>query len=318
MTTQRVLLSGGVGGARLCDGFYREFGGEGLLIAVNTGDDFEHLGLHISPDIDSVLYALADLGDRERGWGMAGESWTVLERLRELGGETWFQLGDRDLATHLLRTSLLRSGESLPGAVATLCERMGIAVPVVPVTDQPLRTHVRTDEGVLAFQDYFVRRRCEPTVSGFEFRGAESAQASAALMDALTDAALSQVVICPSNPFVSVGPMLALSALSGALTRAAAPVVAVSPIVGGRALKGPAAAMLTALGYPLSALGVVRYYADTAPGLLHTFVIDSMDSALIPEIETLVPRCLATEIVMHTPQDRRRLARWLTQLEADG
>ena len=309
----RVLLSGGVGGARLCDGFYREPGAGPLTMVVNTGDDFEHLGLYICPDIDSVLYTLAGVGDRERGWGVANESWTVLERLGELGGDTWFQLGDRDLATHLLRTERLRRGDGLTEVVETLARRMDIRATVRPVTDQPLRTYVDTDEGVLAFQDYFVRRRCQPAVRGFDYRGAAQARVNLAVLGAFAADDLEQIVICPSNPFVSVAPMLALPALSEAIMSAAGPVVAVSPIVGDRALKGPAAAMLEQLGYPVNALGVARYYAESAPGLIDAFIIDDMDVALTTEIEALHMRCGHTDIVMRSDADRRRLARWIME-----
>lgn len=308
---KRVLLSGGVGGARLCDGFYRETGGDGLTIVVNTGDDFEHLGLHISPDIDSVLYTLSRQADPERGWGLCDERWSVLDRLGELGGPTWFQLGDRDLATHLLRTAQLKEGSTLAGVTAELAKAMGITTHVCPMSNAPVRTLVQTMDGALAFQEYFVRERCAPVVTGFEFSGAEQAVPAPEITAALGDDALCQIIICPSNPFVSVAPVLAVPVLMEGLKAAPAPVLAISPILGGRAVKGPAAAMLEQLDYPVSAAGVARYYAQCAPGLVDIFVVHDEDRHLVDEIGELGMCCLTTDILMQTPADRQRLARWL-------
>lgn len=310
-TANRLLLSGGVGGARLCDGFYRETGGDGLTIAVNTGDDFEHLGLHISPDIDSVLYTLSGQSDPERGWGLRDERWSVLARLGELDGPTWFQLGDRDLATHLLRTAQLGSGATLSEAVESLARAMGVSAAVVPMSNEPVRTYVQTTGDTLPFQEYFVRERCAPVVRGFEYQGAECATPAPELAAALHDSDLRQIVICPSNPFVSVAPILAVPTLLESIKACSAPVLAVSPILGNRAVKGPAAAMLEQLGYPVSAVGVARYYAQCAPGLLNSLVIHEDDSSLVDEIEDLGMRCLTTDILMPSLADRQRLARWL-------
>lgn len=309
--TRYLLLTGGVGGARLCDGFYRSSPPEELCMLVNTGDDFEHCGLHISPDLDTLLYTLSGLSDTQRGWGLADESWTALQQLGELGGETWFQLGDRDLAMHLRRTALLRKGQTLEEVVRLLAAALDIKATLIPMTNQPQRTMIHTSNEVLEFQDYFVRRRCEPIIERIEFRGAETAQIPEALLEQLEDAALEKIVICPSNPFVSVAPILAVPQLKAALTRASAPVIAVSPIVGGQAIKGPAAAMLAQLGYEVSAYGVARYYAETAPGLVDSFIVDDIDTPLIPEISSLGMDCKATSTVMHDADARCRLAAWL-------
>ena len=243
-----------------------------LAIVVNTADDFVHLGLHISPDIDSVLYALADLNDPERGWGLAGETWNFMAAMERLGGETWFKLGDRDLATHVLRTQALAAGRTLSEVTALLARRLGIAHTVAPMSDDPVRSIVETDEGALDFQDYFVRRQCQPAFRGVTFQGAADAQPSAGFRDALDRA--QAIVITPSNPFVSIDPILALP---GVARRAAPargrPVVAVSPIVGGKAVKGPLAKMMSERGVEPSALGVARHYGRLVDG----WIIDTVD-----------------------------------------
>jgi LPPG:FO 2-phospho-L-lactate transferase len=306
-----LLLSGGVGGARLADGFHALGDRGDLHILVNTGDDFEHLGLTICPDIDTCLYTLAGDADATRGWGLADESWRMLERLEHYGGDTWFQLGDRDLATHLYRTARLRAGEPLSRIIGDLAARLGLRANIFPMSDDPVRTVVHTEEGDLAFQHYFVRRRCEPMVRGFSYSGAADAAPAPALQLLAQGGGLSRIVLCPSNPFVSIGPILAVPAVPALLRAAAVPVLAVSPIIGGRALKGPAAVMLRQLGHEVSALGVARLLEDACPGLVDTFVVDDRDRELQPGIEALGMRCLSTDIVMRDRPDRQRLARWL-------
>lgn len=316
MSRRYLLLSGGVGGARLCDGFYRELRPEQLAVLVNTGDDFEHCGLHISPDVDTLLYTLAGLADEARGWGLQNETWTTLNRLGELGGERWFQLGDQDLATHLRRTALLRDGQPLQFTVDALSAALHIGAGVFAMCNEPVRTFLQTSEGRLAFQEYFVRRRCEPTVQSIEFCGAEAAAVTPQVESLLRAGDLHTIVICPSNPFLSVAPIFAVPGMLDALRATGLPVVAVSPIVGGRAIKGPAAAMLEQLGYPVSALGVAQHYAQSAPGFIDTFVIDTQDQQLMPELEALGMRCAIADIVMRDIPGRRRLARWLMAREA--
>lgn len=300
-----LALSGGVGGAKLALGLSRCLPAEQLVIAANTGDDFEHLGLHIAPDLDSVFYALAGLSDEERGWGVADESWHCLQQLQQLGAETWFQLGDRDLALHLQRSALLRAGYSLSEATAVLLQALGLPSRLWPMSNDPVRTQVQTDQGELPFQHYFVREQCRPAVRGFHFAGAETARPLPELLRLLSDARLRAVVICPSNPFVSIGPMLALPALDAALRATSAPVVAVSPIVGGRALKGPAAKMLQDLQMPVSPLAIARYYSERLSGL----VIDEEDAALAPAIEAEGLAVAVLPTVMRSLADRERLAR---------
>ena len=297
-----VALAGGVGGAKLAHGLAQVLAPEALTIAVNTGDDFEHLGFHISPDLDTVMYTLAGLADRERGWGLAEETWNFMAALERLGGPAWFRLGDRDLATHVERTERLRQGESLGEVTRRLFSVFGVKALVVPMSDEPVRTLVQTDAGALEFQHYFVREQCRPRVRALEYRGAERARPSPPLLAALREAA--GVIVCPSNPYLSVAPILAMPGVKEAL-RAARPVVAVSPIVGGQALKGPAAKIMRELGVEPSALEVARYYR----GIVDALVIDRADAALAPAIEALGMRTLVTDSVMRSDADRARLAR---------
>ena len=299
-----LALAGGVGGAKLANGLARILPADQLIVAVNTGDDFEHLGLHISPDLDTVMYTLAGLNNTETGWGRAGESWRFMAALGALGGETWFNLGDLDLATHVERTRRLAAGETLSTATAAFCARLGVPAKIVPMTDQKVRTMVQTADGWLPFQDYFVRLRCAPPVRGFRFDGVARAVPSAGLLQALSDPALAAIVICPSNPFVSVDPILSLAGLRDLLARRRVPLVAVSPIVGGKAIKGPALKMLQELGLDPSALGVARLYAKLIDG----FVIDRQDDALTQAIAALGLRVLATDTIMTDPAAQSALA----------
>jgi LPPG:FO 2-phospho-L-lactate transferase len=304
MTDERFVLAlaGGVGGGKFCRGLTAVLPQDRLAIVVNTADDFVHLGLHISPDIDSVLYALADQNNLERGWGLAGETWNFMAALERLGGQTWFKLGDCDLATHVLRTEALAAGRTLSEVTALLTSRLDIAHTVLPMTDDAVRSIVDTDEGPLDFQDYFVRRQCQPKFRGVAFQGTASAEPSQGFLQALGRA--QAIVITPSNPFVSIDPILALPGIKDALCQSRRPVVAVSPIVGGEAVKGPLAKMMRELGGEPSALGVAQHYGRLVDGWL----IDSVDRNLAPAIEALGCRVKVCGTVMRTLDDKRRLA----------
>ncbi len=297
-----IALSGGVGGAKLALGLSRILPPQDLLVVVNTGDDFEHWGLAISPDIDTVVYTLAGLANREVGWGRADETWSCMETLAAIGGETWFKLGDRDLAVHIERTRRLRLGESLSAITADLCARLGVGPRVVPMSDDPVRTRLLTDTGWLDFQEYFVRNRCEPVVRELRFHGAETARPHPDFMAALADPVLEAVVICPSNPFISVEPILAVPGVRAALAHCAAPVIAVSPIIAGRAVKGPTAKMMTELGLDPTAGTVAQRYSD----LLDGYVIDHADMA---EVVSIDARVTLAQTLMTTIEDREALAK---------
>ncbi|MEX2327074.1 MAG: 2-phospho-L-lactate transferase, partial [Pseudomonadales bacterium] len=277
-----------------------------LAIVANTGDDFEHLGLAICPDLDTVMYTLADLSNKELGWGQEGESWAFLAALERLKGETWFRLGDRDLATHVLRSEMLRRGGTLSDATTFLCQALGIRHALIPMSDDAVPTLVRTGNGTrLAFQHYFVRDRCSPVVKGFEFEGVETARPSPGFRNVLGAGRLSSIVICPSNPFVSVDPVLAIPGVMDAINRASAPLIAVSPIVGGAAIKGPAAKMMKELGMPQTALAVARHYVGRVDG----FVLDLVDKDYAFEVEALGMQVLVTNTMMRSLDDRIALAR---------
>jgi LPPG:FO 2-phospho-L-lactate transferase len=303
-----VALCGGVGGAKLAFGLARALG-EDLAIVVNTGDDFEHLGFHISPDLDTVLYTLAGLANRQLGWGRADETWNFMEVLGQLGGETWFQLGDRDLALHVARTQAMAAGGSLTAFMADIASRLGIAAKILPMTDDAVRTIVETAEGNLPFQRYFVEARCAPVVSGIHFHGAQQARPGAEVRAALTDPALAGIVICPSNPFLSVDPILAVPGLRDLLRASGAPVVAVSPIIGGRAVKGPTDKIMRELGVPATAKSIVEHYH----GLLDGLVLDTTDAAQSADLD--LP-CHVTATLMSSDEDRERLARETLQFAA--
>jgi LPPG:FO 2-phospho-L-lactate transferase len=283
-----VALSGGIGGAKLALGLSRIVKPNDLLVVANVGDDFEHLGLHISPDSDTLMYTLAGLDNAKLGWGRQDETWSFMETLSALGGEDWFRLGDRDLAVHMERTRRLRQGESLSAVTADFCRRLGVGPRVLPATDDRLRTRLRTDEGWLDFQDYFVRLQCRPIVRELAFDGAENARPHADLLAALSDERLRAVIICPSNPFISVEPILAVPGIRQALSVCAAPVIAVSPIIGGRAIKGPTAKMMTELGMVPSAAAVARRYGDLLDGYVMD-VEDAEETTHITRRVTLAP-----------------------------
>lgn len=297
-----VALAGGVGGAKMAHGLQAALPPGALTTVVNTADDFELYGLRICPDLDTVMYTLAGIADPVNGWGVAGDSRNTLDAIARYGEHPWFLLGDQDFATHILRTERLRVGTPLSTVTAELAASLGIPGRILPMTDDRVATLIDTPSGRLEFQEYFVARRQSDDVLGVVFAGIDEATANAGVLDAIRDA--KTIVVAPSNPIVSVGPILATPGIRAALERTEAPIVAVSPIVGGRALKGPAAQMLATLGHEVSALGVARLYASLVDGM----VIDAADRELTAEIERLGPRVLVTETVMGDEADRRRLA----------
>jgi LPPG:FO 2-phospho-L-lactate transferase len=297
-----VALSGGVGGARFLRGLVRVADPADVTVIGNVGDDVEVLGMHVSPDLDSILYALAGVADDERGWGRADETWVAFEEASRLGGESWFQLGDGDLATHVERTRRLKAGETLSAVTDDFRRRLGIAARLLPMSDDPVRTRLRTDAGWLDFQDYFVRQRCEPAVREIAFVGAEDARPQPEFLAALRDASLRAIIVCPSNPLISIAPILAVSGVRAALRDCAAPVVAVSPIVAGRAIKGPTAKMMRELGLETTAAAVARHYGD----LLDGYLVDRGDAGIAASCGGEV-RSAAT--LMVTLTDREALAR---------
>ena len=308
MNKHVLAIAGGVGGAKLVVGLAHTLSPQELTVVVNTGDDETFYGLHVSPDLDSVMYALAGLSDAERGWGLAGESWRTLEALGRLGVDTWFGLGDLDMATHIRRTEMLREGHTLSDVTRELCGALGVDANVVPMSDDPIRTIAVTDKGDLAFQDYFVKRHCEPRISAVHFQGADEANPAPAFATALDG--FEALVLCPSNPLVSVGPVLAVPGVFSAIERFIGPRIAVSPIVGGQALRGPAAKMLGELGEKVSCVGVAHRYV----GICDVLLIDRVDAAHAEEITALGIRPYITDIVMNTDNDKTRLAEEVVRL----
>lgn len=300
-TGRVIALCGGVGGGKLAHGLSRRVAAEDLTIIVNTGDDFEHLGLPISPDIDTVVYTLAGLANRQLGWGREDESWAAFEELRALGGADWFQLGDRDLALHLVRRQMRDAGHSLSEITAHLAARLGVGPRIVPMTDDPVRTMVATDEGVLTFQRYFVGRKCEPRVNGIAFDGVDAARPATGVTAAFADPDLAAVIICPSNPFLSVDPILSVPGMRSMLADTAAPVVAVTPLIGGAAVKGPTAKICDELGVPSDPVAIAAHY----DGLLNGFVLDARDSALAGRFPESCPLLVADTLMV---DDARREA----------
>ena len=297
-----VALSGGVGGAKLALGLSRVLPADELLIVANTGDDFEHLGLKICPDIDTLTYVLAGLDNTEQGWGRRDETWSFMATIASVGGADWFRLGDRDLAMHVERTRRLRAGETLSQITTDFCRRLGIGPRLLPATDDRLRTRLNTEEGWLDFQDYFVRLQCRPAVRAIAFDGGPAARPQPEVVAALRDPHLRAVVICPSNPLISIEPILAVPGLRAAIEACRAPVVAVSPIIGGQAVKGPTAKMLSELGIPPGAAAVARRYG----ALLDGYVMDEADAdeARLVEVPVTLARTLMTTLA-----DREALAR---------
>jgi LPPG:FO 2-phospho-L-lactate transferase len=297
-----LALSGGVGGAKLALGLYRVLPSDTLTVIANTGDDFEHLGLAISPDLDTLLYTLSGQANPELGWGRAGETWTFMNALAALGGETWFRLGDGDLATHIERTRRLRTGESLSAIMDDFRRRLGIRARLLPMSDDVVRTRLRTTGGWLDFQDYFVRLRCEPVVRELAFAGAATARPHPDFLAMLADPALRAVILCPSNPFISIDPILAVPGVREALAACRAPVAAVSPIVAGQAVKGPTAKMMEELGLPVGAATPARHYRD----FLDLYIADTADAAAVADLDLPV---VLTRTLMQSLDDREALAR---------
>jgi LPPG:FO 2-phospho-L-lactate transferase len=297
-----LALSGGVGGAKLALGLSRIVPPEKLIVVANTGDDFEHLNLHVSPDVDTLTYTLAGLDNPETGWGRRDETWTFMAALGALGGETWFRLGDADLAMHVERTRRLRLGEPLSGITRSFGSRLGVSAQVLPMTDDRVRTRVQTADGWLDFQRYFVEFQCRPAVKGFSFDGATDATPHPDFLAAIGHPRLRAVVICPSNPFISIEPILALPGIRQALETCAAPIIGVAPIIGGKAVKGPTAKMMRELGLEVSAKTVALRYAD----LLDGYVTDNVDRAIAASLPV---RAISTNTLMLSLADREQLAR---------
>lgn len=303
MRTPFVLaLSGGIGGAKLALGLHRVLEPGALTVVANTGDDFVHLGLHISPDIDTILYTLTGLADPNRGWGRRDETWNFMSALTALGGEDWFALGDRDLALHVERTRRLQAGQTLYEATEALRCALGLGTRVIPTSNDPVRTRLRSDDGWLDFQDYFVRRRCEPMIREIAYAGADIAEPEPSIIAELQDPQLRAVVICPSNPMLSIEPALAMPGLRAAIRECRAPVVAVSPIIAGKAVKGPTAKLMRELGMEASATAAARRYE----GLLDAYVHDISETEAI-ELPGVSLR--ATMTLMKSMEDRDALAR---------
>ncbi len=297
-----AVLAGGVGAARFLEGLVQIIPPADVTAVVNTGDDLEYHGLHISPDLDTVMYTLAGVVNPETGWGIAGDSFACQEMLARYGEDTWFRLGDRDLATHLRRTRLLRAGHTLAAATNALRAALGVQVRLLPMSNDPVRTEILTDDGVLAFQEYFVRRAQRDVVRGVRFRGIGGARPAPGLLDAIAES--DAIVIAPSNPFVSVEPILAVDGIRDAVKARRARTVAISPIIGGAAVKGPAGRMLESLGHEVSALGVARLYA----GLAGAFILDDVDAALAGSIEELGMRAVVAPTLMTGAAEKRALA----------
>jgi LPPG:FO 2-phospho-L-lactate transferase len=303
LTDSVVLLVGGVGGAKLAVGMAKVLPPEALTIIVNTGDDFEHLGLHVSPDLDTVMYSLAGLAHPVNGWGVIDDTRQAMDMIQRLGGPDWFGLGDRDLGTNLMRTSLLREGKTLTEVTAQLARQLGVRHPVLPMSDDAVRTTVETDQGRFAFQEYFVRERWQPVVQRIEFAGAAEAQASDAVKSALENASL--IVFGPSNPYLSIDPILTVPGVRELIAESSAPCVAVSPIIGGKAIKGPAAKIMAELGADVSPVGIATYFQD----LLDGFVLDEVDQEACDRIASLGMRPTAQKTFMDSLTSKVQLAK---------
>jgi LPPG:FO 2-phospho-L-lactate transferase len=305
-----VVLAGGVGAARFLQGVVQVVPQEELTVIANTGDDREFYGLYVSPDVDIVMYTLADLVDESQGWGIRGDTYNTMQQLTRYGNEDWFQLGDRDLATHIHRTQLLRQGRTLSEVTKDLCERLGLKLRMLPMSDQSVQTHIQTPAGLLHFEEYFVRRRCSDPVQDVLFVGASTARPAPGVLDAIKEA--EAILIAPSNPIVSIGSILSIPGIHDSLHEASGMVVAVSPIVGGSPIKGPADKLMSGLHMDVSAVGVARHYRD----FLDVMVIDQQDAQLLPAIEDLGIPAVATDTIMRDSATKAALAR--TVLEATG
>ena len=300
-----LALSGGIGGAKLALGLSHSLPESSLTVIANTGDDFEHLGLSISPDLDTLLYTLADLNNTELGWGRRDESWNFADACEQLGLDTWFSLGDRDLAIHLYRSQRIKQGASLSQVTSELCSRFKVQTRLVPMSDAAVRTMVVSDMGVLPFQEYFVKNRCQPKVSSIHFDGIETATPAQGFLDCLDDEYLQAIIVCPSNPFLSVQPVLAMSGLQEKIKASARPVIVVSPIVQGQSLKGPTAKLMQELGLECSVNTIAELYRNIATAI----VIDRKDEAATDDLQTLGLKVFSENIVMNSLQDKIELAR---------
>lgn len=301
-----LALSGGIGGAKLALGLYKTLEADALTVVANPGDDFEHLGFTICPDLDTVTYTLADVVNAQTGWGLKDETWNFMQQLKQGGGEDWFALGDKDLELHKMRTRRLAEGDPLTRIALEFSRSLGITATLLPASNERVRTVVQTDDGDLDFQHYFVREHAQPVVTGFEFSGAAHATIPTEVTSALDDSDLSMIVICPSNPYISIDPILAIPGYRAALTEAGVPVVAVSPVVGGKAVKGPTAKMMDELGIEVSAMSVAEHYADILDG----FVIDEVDAQFAGAIEnkTGLSTCVVNTM-MTSLETKKQLAR---------
>ena len=307
-----LALAGGVGGAKLCLGLTKVLGPDQLQIVVNTGDDEEFYGLHVSPDLDTVTYTLAGMSNPDTGWGIRGDTFDTLSSLGRLGQDTWFGVGDRDLATHIVRTNMLGQGRSLSDVAEHISRSLGVEHSIAPMTDDRVRTTVLTESGPMPFQTYFVKLRCEPRVTGVRFDGAEESTMSSALAKSLVSCDV--LVLCPSNPYLSVAPILSIPGVRRSIEELASVRIAVSPIVRGRALKGPAAKMLSELGEDVSCVGVARQYV----GLCDIFVIDEVDRGFSDDIRSLGMEAVVLDTVMNTEDDKIALARSVLDIAANG
>lgn len=305
-----LALTGGVGGAKLALGLYKTLPAENLVCLVNTADDFEYLGLSVSPDLDSLMYALADEHNQKTGWGRRDETWQFKHALQQYGQEPWFALGDRDLATHVLRTQALKQGSSLTDITKQLSQALSVRCQLLPMTEAQVDTIIATKTGELSFQDYFVRQKCAPEITGIRFAGIEKAPPNPAVIT-LLEQPLDCIILCPSNPYVSMAPILQLPEMVAALKANGAPVVAVSPIIGGQAIKGPAAKMMQELNVPVTASAVAGHYVKQYPGLVSAFILDQVDAQQIPEVTALGLDAIALPTLMVTLADRQALAQAL-------
>ncbi len=308
-TIKHLALSGGVGGAKLVSGLSRIIPEGELLVAANTGDDFTHMGLHISPDIDSIFYAVTDLNNTETGWGRVNETWNFMEAVKGFGGENWFNLGDRDLAMHVMRSDWLRQGYSLSDVTDKFCTALKVNFKLAPMSDNPVATMIETDQGMMAMQDYFVRERCAPIAKSFTYEGASTACTNPAILKAFNNPDLQSIIICPSNPYLSIDPILALADIRAALHQASVPVIAVSPIVGGAALKGPLGKIMTELGLEPSSLNIAKHYGE----LIDVLIIDQQDAPEKTAIEQLGIQCITAPSIMETVDDQKTLAHFIIE-----
>lgn len=304
-----MALAGGVGAARLLSGVVRHIPREDLVIIGNTGDDAQFYGLHVSPDLDTVMYTLAGIVDEDKGWGVSGDTFHCLQMLDKLGFETWFQLGDRDLAVHIIRTKMLKEGMTLCQATAQLCRMLGVKAQLIPMTNDPVRTKIISGQSTLEFQEYFVKRGTQDKVTDVVFEGAEKAKPAPGILQAIEEA--EQVIICPSNPILSIAPILSIPLINDQLKNTKACIVGVTPIVGGKAIKGPTARIMASMGLEVSAHGVVKYYEP----LLDHMIIDHTDKHQKKPIQEEGVKVTVTDTIMKSLQDRIRLAKAVTDTE---